>query len=147
MYEHLKSMIESHNAHYEKLNDDVHHLESLMNEHYDELEIAKHRRWQFIHDYAAFLADYLWKYKLNLTAKDLSALDLVPYAVWRKMSQKSEMIVQMIEKLYKGEEQNDRTYNFSIQSDRRRLYSSDVLRFVSVESIDRMLELRRKDSN
>lgn len=99
MYEQLKSMIESRNAHYEKLNDDVHRLESLMNEHCD-LEIAKHQRWQFIHDYASFLSEFLWNHKTDLHAKDLSALDLVPYAVWRKMSQKSEMIVSLIEKIY-----------------------------------------------
>ena len=40
MYEKLKSMIESRNAHYEKLNDDVHRLESLVNEQSNDLEIA-----------------------------------------------------------------------------------------------------------
>lgn len=100
MYEQLKSTIESHNAHYEKLNDDVHRLESSVNEQSDELEIAKHRRWQYIHDYAAFLSDFIWKHKTDLHIKDLSALDLVPYAVWRQMSQKAEMIVSLIEKIY-----------------------------------------------
>jgi len=100
MYEKLKSMIESRNAHYEKLNDDVHRLESLVNEQSNDLEIAKHRRWQFIHDYASFLSEFLWNHKTDLHAKDLSALDLVPYAVWRKMSQKSELIVSLIEKIY-----------------------------------------------
>lgn len=100
MYEQLKSKIESRNAHYEKLNDDVHRLESLVSEQSNDLEIAKHRRWQFIHDYESFLSEFLWNHKTDLQAKDLSALDLVPYAVWRKMSQKSEMIVSLIEKIY-----------------------------------------------
>lgn len=100
MYDRLKSIIEDHNAHYRKLNDDVHRLESLMNEQSDDLKIAQHRRWQYIHDYAKFLSDFVWKHKTQLHVKDLSAFDLVPYAVWRQMSQKSEMIVHLIEKIY-----------------------------------------------
>lgn len=100
MYDQLKSIIESHNARYEKLNDDVHRLESFVNEQSDDLEIAKHRRWQYIHDYAAFLSDFIWLHKTDLHVKDLSALDLVPYLVWRQMTLKSEMIVRLIEKIY-----------------------------------------------
>lgn len=40
----------------------------------------------------------------DLTLKDLSALDLVPYAVWRKMDEKSHAVVDAITRIHHGEQ-------------------------------------------
>ena len=60
-------------------------------------------KWQFVHDYATELSNFLWEHKQELTAKDLSALDSVLYNVWQKMSEKSNIIVQIITEIHKEE--------------------------------------------
>jgi hypothetical protein len=49
----------------------------------------------------------LWSKKQELTPKDLSALDMVPYDVWRRMSEKSNIVVQVIMDIYKEGKEND----------------------------------------
>lgn len=100
MYEKLKKMILDKNAQYQELNDLVHRLSQSLQDGATELENAKHERWQFIHDYARSLADFLWYNMCDLTPKDLSALDLVPYAVWRKMGEKSQVVVDTIQRIH-----------------------------------------------
>lgn len=57
--------------------------------------------------YAKLLSDFLWSKKQELTPKDLSALDMVPYDVWRRMSEKSNIVVQVIMDIYKEGKEND----------------------------------------
>lgn len=94
MYEKLKEYILAHNQKYVALNDLVHNAQTEK-----ELAEAKHERWQFIHNYAAWLSDFVWKNITELTPDDLALFDLVPYIVWNKMSEKSEVIVQKIMEL------------------------------------------------
>ena len=104
MYEELKNLIAKNNQKYSQLNDVVHSLEhNCCNIETSELEEARFAKWQFIHDYAAELSDFLWKPKEALSADDLTALDSVLYNVWQKMSEKSNIVVQTIMKIYKGE--------------------------------------------
>lgn len=103
MYEKLKRLITDKNALYKELNDEVHQLEQSVNEEAEALKNARFERWQFIHDYAQSLADFLWYNMLDMTPKDLSALDLVPYAVWRKMDEKSHAVVDAITRIHNGE--------------------------------------------
>ena len=104
MYEELKELIAKNNQKYSQLNDVVHSLEhNCCNIETSELEKARFEKWQFIHDYAAELSDFLWEHKKELSADDLSALDSVLYNVWQKMSEKSNIVVQTIMKIYKGE--------------------------------------------
>lgn len=103
MYEKLKRLITDKNALYKELNDEVHQLEQSVNEEAEALKNARFERWQFIHDYAQSLADFLWYNMCDLTPKDLSALDLVPYAVWRKMDEKSHAVVDAITRIHNGE--------------------------------------------
>lgn len=48
------------------------------------------------------LNDFIWYNKEDLTADDLSAFDLVPNVVWRKMSAKTEKVVDLIMNLHEG---------------------------------------------
>ena len=105
MYEELKELIAKNNQKYSQLNDVVQSLEQdCCNIETSELEKARFEKWQFIHDYATELSDFLWTHKKELSADDLSALDSVLYNVWQKMSEKSNIVVQTIMKIYKGEE-------------------------------------------
>ena len=103
MYEKLKQLIMDKNELYKELNDEVHQLEQSVNDESESLEASRFARWQFIHDYAQSLADFLWYNMCDLTPKDLSALDLVPYAVWRKMDEKSHAVVDAITRIHNGE--------------------------------------------
>ena len=104
MYEQLKELISKNNQKNSELNDIIHKLENdCCNIESDELEIAKFTKWQFVHDYATELSNFLWEHKQELTAKDLSALDSVLYNVWQKMSEKSNIIVQIITEIHKEE--------------------------------------------
>lgn len=38
----------------------------------------------------------------ELTPDDLSLLDLVPYIVWNKMTEKSHIVVETIQKIHDG---------------------------------------------
>jgi hypothetical protein len=94
MYEKLRKNIVAHNEKYVELNDLVHNAKTEQ-----ELQDAMTARWQFIHDYATWLGEFVWTNVTELTPADLSAFDLVPYIVWNKMSEKSERIVNLIMKL------------------------------------------------
>ena len=104
MYEELKELIVKNNQKYSQLNDVVDSLEhDCCNIETSKLEKARFEKWQFIHDYATELSNFLWEHKQVLSADDLSALDSVLYNVWQKMSEKSNIVVQTIMKIYKGE--------------------------------------------
>lgn len=59
------------------------------------------KRWQFIHDYAQFLNDFVWNHKESLTPSVTILFDLVPNTVWNRMSEKSERIIMLINQQYK----------------------------------------------
>ena len=108
VYEELAKIIAENNEKYTKLNEHVYSIRSHeTKESLAVLEKAKFDRWQFTHDYAKLLSDFLWSKKQELTPKDLSALDMVPYDVWRRMSEKSNIVVQVIMDIYKEGKEND----------------------------------------
>ena len=94
----LEIAITNHNKKFEQLTQQAVNCEKE-----DEKELLFQKRWQFIHDYATELSNFLWEHKQVLSADDLSALDSVLYNVWQKMSEKSNIVVQTIMKIYKGE--------------------------------------------
>lgn len=102
MYEKLKTLIEDKNKEYQRLNDIVYNFEHIASDDATEEQYnaVLFDRWQFIHNYASSLNDFIWYNKEELTADDLSALDLVPNVVWRKMSAKSEKVVDLIMNLH-----------------------------------------------
>lgn len=102
MYDKLKQLIENHNEQYQKFNDLVHSIKNDNEKNSDDLKIATQQRWQFIHNYASFLHDFLWEHMKELTPEDLSALDFVPYVVWNKMYDKSHIVVETIQKIHDG---------------------------------------------
>ena len=59
------------------------------------------KRWQFIHDYAQFLNDFVWNHKEMLNPTVTVLFDLVPNTVWNRMSEKSERIITIINQQYK----------------------------------------------
>ena len=64
----------------------------------DKINRLKQKRWQFIHDYATTIHDILIQNVANLEPYDLSPLDLVPYTVWKKVPQKTVLIIDAINK-------------------------------------------------
>lgn len=102
MYDKLKRLIENHNDQYQQFNDLVHSIKNDNEKNSNDLKIATQQRWQFIHNYASFLNDFLWKHMQELTPEDLSVLDFVPYVVWNKMYEKSHIVVETIQKIYDG---------------------------------------------
>ena len=61
----------------------------------------KHQRWQLIHDYATAVSDFLLMNfllmnMLELEKNDLTALNLVPYTVWKKVPEKTIIIIDAI---------------------------------------------------
>lgn len=105
MYEKLKALIEDKNKEYQRLNDIVYNFEHIApddatEEHYKD---ALFDRRRFIHEYASSLNDFIWYNKTELNADDLSAFDLVPNIVWRKMSAKSEKVVDLIMEMHESE--------------------------------------------
>ena len=107
MYEQLKQLIEQHNQNYQELNDNVHSIEKDSKENDTNLQIAKQERWQFIHNYASTLSDFLWHNMQELKPKDLSALDFVPYIVWNKIHEKSHIVVETIQKIHNQKEHSN----------------------------------------
>lgn len=104
MYEKLKTLIEDKNKEYQRLNDIVYNFEHIASDDATEeqYKAVLFDRWQFIHNYASSLNDFIQYNKEDLTADDLSAFDLVPNVVWRKMSAKTEKVVDLIMNLHEG---------------------------------------------
>ena len=64
----------------------------------DKISRLKQKRWQFIHDYATTIHDILIQNVADLDPYDLLTLDLVPYTVWKKVQQKTILIIDAINK-------------------------------------------------
>lgn len=100
LYKQLKAIITKNNAIYEQLSDEIFDIESDVNESAEAVEHAKHKRWQFIHDYATELSTFIWDHITELKPRDLSAFDAVESPVWNKMSEKNAMVVDAILRLH-----------------------------------------------
>lgn len=66
----------------------------------EEIKTLAHERWQFVHDYAKELETYCWENLHSMSKKEFELLDLVPYFVYTKISEK---VRRMISVAYKEE--------------------------------------------
>ena len=103
MYNQLLTIILTNNQTYQELNDKIYQIKASDTESAAELVTAQQTYNQHLHDYATAISEFLWEHKQELRPYDLTALNLIPYNVWRKMKEKSSIIVETIEKLYHNE--------------------------------------------
>lgn len=92
----LEIALTNHNKKFEQLTQQAVNWEKE-----DEKELLFQKRWQFIHDYAQFLNDFVWNHKEMLNPTVTVLFDLVPNTVWNRMSEKSERIITIINQEYK----------------------------------------------
>ena len=95
MYAKLTKLIKENNELYNKINLEVHDAETNKEDE-STINELKHQRWQLIHDYATAVSDFLLMNMLELEKNDLTALDLVPYTVWKKVPEKTIIIIDAI---------------------------------------------------
>ena len=95
MYAKLTKLIKENNELYNKINLEVHDAETNKEDENTINELT-HQRWQLIHDYATAVSDFLLMNMLELEKNDLTALDLVPYTVWKKVPEKTIIIIDAI---------------------------------------------------
>lgn len=100
LYKQLRAIITKNNAIYEQLSDEIFDIESDVNESAEAVEHAKHKRWQFMHDYATELSTFIWDHITELKPHDLSVFDAVESPVWNKMSEKNARVVDAILRLH-----------------------------------------------
>ena len=108
----LTKLIKENNELYNKINLEVHDAETNKEDE-NTIDELKHQRWQLIHDYATInelkhqrcqlihdyataVSDFLLMNMLELEKNDLTALDLVPYTVWKKVPEKTIIIIDAI---------------------------------------------------
>ena len=92
----LEIALTNHNKKFEQLTQ-----QAVNCENEEEKKSLFQKRWQFIHDYAQFLNDFVWNHKESLTPSVTILFDLVPNTVWNRMSEKSERIIVLINQQYK----------------------------------------------
>ena len=95
MYAKLTKLMKENNELYNKINLEVHDAETNKEDE-NTINELKHQRWQLIHDYATAVSDFLLMNMLELEKNDLTALDLVPYTVWKKVPEKTIIIIDAI---------------------------------------------------
>ena len=95
MYAKLTKLIKENNELYNKINLEVQDAETNKEDE-NTINELKHQRWQLIHDYATAVSDFLLMNMLELEKNDLTALDLVPYTVWKKVPEKTIIIIDAI---------------------------------------------------
>lgn len=100
LYKQLKAIITKNNEIYDELTDIVFDLKNNVNESAEDVKLAEHKQWQFIHDYATELSTFIWDQMTELKPEDLSAFDLVVYPVWKRMSEKYAMVVDAILRMH-----------------------------------------------
>lgn len=96
LYKQLRAIITKNNVIYEQLSDEIFDIESDVNKSAEAVEHAKHKRWQFMHDYATELSTFIWDHITELKPHDLSVFDAVESPVWNKMSEKNARVVKAI---------------------------------------------------
>lgn len=100
LYKQLRAIITKNNTIYEQLSDEIFDIESDVNKSAEAVEHAKHKRWQFMHDYATELSTFIWDHITELKPHDLSVFDAVESPVWNKMSEKNARVVDAILRLH-----------------------------------------------
>lgn len=73
LYKQLKAIITKNNAIYDELTDKVFDLKNNVNESAEDVKLAEHKQWQFIHYYATELSTFIWDHMTELKPEDLSA--------------------------------------------------------------------------
>lgn len=76
LYEQLKNLIDEENQHYRVFND---RIQAATSE--DEVSELRTAKYQFIKEYAQKLYNFIWDNLSELTPRDCTAFDLVPYSV------------------------------------------------------------------
>ena len=98
LYERLKQLIDEENRHYCDFND---RIQSTTSE--DELTKLRLEKYQFSKNYAQKLYNFVWDNLSNLTPRDCTAFDLVPFSVWASLNDKYVIIIEQIKQLSNGE--------------------------------------------
>lgn len=99
LYTELKELIRQKNEEYKAHNDAINNATSE-----NELQELRVRKYQFTKQYAQDMHDYIWEHLTELTPKDCTAFDLIPYSVWSSLSGRYALIVEQIKALHtKGE--------------------------------------------
>lgn len=94
LYDQLKQLIDEENQHYRVFND---RIQATISE--DELSELRAAKYQFIKEYAQKLYNFIWEHLSELTPKDCTAFDLVPYSVWAGLNDKYVIIIEHIKQL------------------------------------------------
>ena len=97
LYERLKHLIDEENQHYRVFND---RIQAATSE--DEVSELRTEKYQFIKEYAQKLYNFIWDNLSELTPKDCTAFDLVPYSVWSSLNDKYVIIIEQIKQLSNG---------------------------------------------
>lgn len=100
LYEQLKQLIDEENQHYRVFND---RIQAATSE--DEVSELRTAKYQFIKEYAQKLYNFIWENLSELTPKDCTAFDLVPYSVWSSLNDKYVIIIEHIKQLSEGGDQ------------------------------------------
>ena len=100
LYERLKQLIDEENQHYRVFND---RIQAATSE--DEVSELRTAKYQFIKEYAQKLYNFIWEHLSELTSKDCTAFDLVPYSVWAGLNDKYVIIIEQIKQLSNGGDQ------------------------------------------
>lgn len=99
LYKELKDLISQENEEYKRHNDAINDAKTEKELH--DLQVEK---YLFKKAYAQHLYDFIWAHLTELTPKDCTAFDLVPYGVWASLSDKYAVIIDHIKALHaKGE--------------------------------------------
>lgn len=97
LYEKLKYLIDEENQHYRAFND---RIQAATSE--DEVSELRTAKYQFIKEYAQKLYNFIWDNLSELTPRDCTAFDLVPYSVWAGLNDKYVIIIDKIKQLSEG---------------------------------------------
>lgn len=96
LYKELETLIKENNETYFKLNNLVYEEEQKLPENfeYSKLSELKFQRWQFIHNYAEKMSNFILNNIKEISKKELPLFDLVPYIVWNKIPEKPIIIIR-----------------------------------------------------
>ena len=95
LYEELETVIKENNETYFKLNNLVYEEEQKLSENFESSKF-KFQRWQFIHNYAEEISNFILNNIKEISKDELPLFDLVPYIVWNKIPEKSIIIIRKL---------------------------------------------------
>ncbi len=98
LYNELENLIKESNETYFRLNNLVYEEEQNSPENFESSKLSKLKfnRWQFIHDYAEEVSNFILNNINQISKKELPLFDLVPYIVWNIIPEKSIIIIRKI---------------------------------------------------